>query len=139
MTTFNPASAKKIILYVIGGIVVFIGAIILIAFLTTGKERDLASQFVNDISSGNTTAAYDQFSDALKNVQDKATFEAQVATLQLDDSCTLEISGMESSTSTDAGTQKKVTGKVVCDSKTLSTANFTYDGDSKLYGYQLQP
>lgn len=132
-------STKKKVLIGIGAFLGFILVVILVVFLTTGKERSLAEQFVTDISNGRTSDAYSQYSDALKKVQDQSTFEDQVSTLDLDSSCKLQISGVESSTSTTSGTIKSVSGTIKCDSKTLNTAEFKYNGDSKLIGFEIKP
>ncbi len=77
------------------GLVVVAG---LVAYLTTGKERDLASQFVSDVANSRYSSAYDQFSLELKEVQDQDTFESQLATLSLDTSCKLTVSGVSNTT-----------------------------------------
>ncbi|MCA9330080.1 hypothetical protein KDA11_05500 [Candidatus Saccharibacteria bacterium] len=133
------SKTKKIVLVVIGVLLLLIVGGGLSAYLSTSKERKLASTFVSDLASGNNSSAYAQFSSALQQAQDEATFNSQVATLQLDSSCRLQISGMETSSSTDTGTVKTVTGSVKCSSKTLTNAKFVYDGNQKLNGYQINP
>lgn len=132
-------SVKKKILIGAGIFVGVLVAVVLVLFLTTGKERSLASQFVADISSNKVSNAYSQFSSELKQVQDQSTFESQITTLDLNSSCALQISGLENSSSTDFGTIKIITGTIKCDSKELSTASFKYNGESKLVGYSIEP
>ncbi|MGB3023633.1 MAG: hypothetical protein WBB39_02390 [Candidatus Saccharimonadales bacterium] len=131
------STKKKIVI----GIGVFLGLVVvagLVAYLTTGKERDLASQFVSDVANSRYSSAYDQFSLELKEVQDQDTFESQLATLSLDTSCKLTVSGVSNTTGT-SGAKKTVTGSVKCDDKSLDTAEFAYNGDSKLVSYRLRP
>ncbi len=132
-------SVKKKILIGVGIFVGFFAVVALVIFLTTGKERSLASQFVSDISSNKISSAYSQFSSELKEVQNQSTFESQIITLDLDSSCALQISGLKSSNSTDFGTVKTVTGKIKCANKELDTAEFIYDGESNLVGYSIKP
>lgn len=131
-------SLGKKVLIGVGAIVGLLVVVIIAVVSTTGKERDLATEFVADISNNRIGEAYSQYSDALKDVQDQETLAAQVDTLKLDSSCKLEISGLESGTSTDFGTVKKITGKVKCDSKTIDSAEFTYNGDGKLVGFGIE-
>jgi len=131
-------STKKKILIGVGIFIGLIAVVVVAVFMTTGKERDLATKFVGDISVGKTSEAYSQYSADLKEVQDQATFESQVATLELDSSCELQISGLESSTSTDYGNIKKISGSVKCDDKTVDDAYFVYNGDGELLEFSIK-
>lgn len=130
---------SKKLLIAAGIIIGFLVVVALIVIFTTTKERDLATKFVNDISTGNTNAAYSQFSNDLKKVQDQPTFEKQIASLKLDSSCKLQISGLETNASTDAGVTKTITGSIKCNSKTLETAEITYGENTQIFGYSIQP
>lgn len=133
-------STKKKILIGVVVVVLLLGVGGVIAFMSSGKERKLASQFVADLSSGNTSAAYGQFSSALKDVQSQEVFESQVSTLELDSSCKLKTTGVTKSASSSDGKQTTVDGKVECgNDKTFKTAKFIYDANSQLYGYSIKP
>lgn len=132
-------STKKKILIGLG---IFTGLLLITAiavYLSTSKERTLATQFVSAISNGQMSSAYSQYSDALKEVQDETTFETQIRTLQLDTSCKLEISSIGSATSTSSGASKTISGTVKCDTRTLNTAEFTYNSDGKLIQFEIKP
>jgi hypothetical protein len=133
-------STKKKILIGVVVFVLLLGIGGLVAFMGSSKERKLASQFVADLSQGNVSAAYGQFSPKLKDVQSQDIFESQVATLELDSSCKLKTTGVTASSSTDDGKQTTVDGKVECgNDKTFNTAKFIYDANSQLYGYSIKP
>lgn len=127
----------KIVLIVLACIVVLGGIIVAVLLLTTGGDRQKAADFVSSISSGDTATAYGQFSPALKEVQSESVFASQIATLGLDDSCELKVSGVESSASTSNGSQVVVDGSVECEDKTFETATFTYRSEG-LYAYSIR-
>lgn len=125
-------STKKKVLIGVGIFIALLVAGAITAVLMTGGDRKNAEQFVVDISAGDTSSAYQQFSDALKNVQDFDTFESQVATLSLDTSCKLSVTGVEASTSNG----NTITGYIKCSDKQYD-AEFNYT-DGKLLGYSMQ-
>ena len=131
------STKRKILIGVLALITLLIG-VFAVMFAMSGKERELASTFVTDLAKNDTTKAYDLFSRALKKVQSQETFEAQVATLGLDPSCELEITGIEGKASTESRGLTVVSGKVVCDDKTIPNAEFTFDSREKLYGYTIK-
>jgi ABC-type Na+ efflux pump permease subunit len=136
--TKNMSKGLKILLIVLGSIAaIALTAIVIVVFATSG-ERQKAKDFVDDASAGQTASAYNQFSPKLKQVQDQTTFEAQIASLQLDESCELDISGIKTSTSTSTstGSQQEVSGSVVCDDKELA-ARFVYS-EGLLYSYSIK-
>ncbi len=129
----------KILLIILGVFVALIAAVVIVVMVTTGAEKQKATDFVKAISTGETSTAYAQFSPALKDVQTQAVFESSIAALKLNDSCKLDVTSLSSETSTATGTQKVVKGTIKCDSKTFNTAEFTYNGESLLYGYSIKP
>jgi hypothetical protein len=134
--------AKKwsIIAFGVWGVFVFLGILLVVlTSLVTSSERGLASQFVTDISAGNTSQAYSQFSNELKNVQTESDFDSQISSLNLDESCKFKYSGVEISSRTSSGTNAIVSGSVKCDGLTYSTTKFVYNKDKLLVEYQIKP
>lgn len=129
----------KIILIVVGALIIGSAALTAVLLSTLRNQGTLADTFVTDLANGNTSAAYAMFSPELQAVQDEQTFVTSVATLQLDPSCALNVTGVQSSTSTSTGDQQIISGVIACSSKTLNTATFTFNGDDLLIAYQIQP
>jgi hypothetical protein len=125
---------------VLVGVLVIVALLVaggLFAFFSSGTERKLATQFVADISSGNTSKAYGLFSPELKKVQSQDAFETQIKTLNLDSGCKLNVSGVQAGASTGSGSQTTVNGKVNCADKSYDIAEFIFDGNDQLYGYSI--
>lgn len=125
-------STKKKVLIGVSIFVVLVIAGAVAAIFLTGGDRKQAEQFVSEISSGDTSTAYNQFADALKQVQDYDTFQSQVTSLALDSSCKLSVSGVEASTSSG----NTISGTVKCDSKEYA-GSFTYE-NGKLMAYSIE-
>lgn len=130
-------TTKKKILIGVGVFLAVIVLIVVVVLMATGKERSLAEKFVTDISNNRASTAYELFSNELKGVQDKPTFESGVADLGLDSSCKLNVDSVEASASTDEATKKEIKGRVKCDNKSFD-AEFAFNDQSKLLGYSIQ-
>ncbi|MEI6054070.1 MAG: hypothetical protein WCQ49_01740 [Candidatus Saccharibacteria bacterium] len=128
----------QVILITIGAFLLLILSVGIGLYLTTGKERSLADKFVNDVSNSRISEAYSQFSNELKAVQSQSTFEGQVEGVDLNNTCKLEVNGLETKSTEIYGTVKTVSGRVSCNSGTDEhIASFSYNKEGKLLEYSI--
>lgn len=133
---------KKTIVGILVGVLVVLGIVsLLLTFVFNGTQKSVeqATRFVEYIANTDTANAYEQFSPELKNIQDKATFDTAIGNLRLDASCKLVDVSSKSETSLSDGVKKTITGHVQCGARKLDTAQFVYNGNDALIGYDIRP
>ena len=77
-TVTKKKSIGKIIGIIIGSIIAVIATLVIIIFVSTDAPIKVSDEFLNDIQTGKSTAAYNLMSDEAKNATDSATFDAVV-------------------------------------------------------------
>lgn len=145
-TKINKRGLLKVILLAVGIVGVFIALVVVLGIWLFASTRDnvkQATSFVDDIKTANYSAAYEYFAPELQAAHSLDIFTGQVKALNLNSSCNLAVTGLETSSNTQTATQSKLTGKVICQGVTYQ-ATFVFsdteqsDGE-KIVAYQIYP
>ena len=131
----KSSGALKIILIALACIAVVVVGIVLLFNVIMSAGGKEPKEFVNAISRGELSKAYDFFTEDLKEVQSFEEFSDQIEGLNLDKSCEFRTESTEIS-----GDTKDTKGKIECDSQTLK-AEFGFikvDSDFKLISYSIK-
>ncbi len=135
---------KYLIVFLLSLIV--IGGILFALLLrSTSESRSAAHEFTDILVDSNLPGrfpqAYQFFSSELMEAQAFEDFASIFVTADFSSECELQISGLETSRSTDGPSEDVITGDISCPSGDFP-AEYIFidqDGSKKLLGYDIQP
>ena len=101
-------SAKKVAAIALGGVVIFIAIILIIANIATNAPLKISDEFISDIQNDKATAAYDLMSTDAKTTITASEFTKTVDKISPYLTGEPNLQSKEANTSTESGTTAKI-------------------------------
>ncbi len=137
----KPHKMRNILLIALGIFIIMTTTGGLIAYFSTQSTSKVADEFVEALVSGDYTKAHSYFSSSLKSMQSEQQFEDALSPAGFNSSCSLNVEGRKTSSSTSTGSKKTITGTIDCDDKKFPTELVFISEDDKeaLLSYSIEP